>query len=58
MVGGGFRGATPVKTLKREGAQPQGAAEKLTMAICREPVRKWHEMSSMERGEGIFELGL
>lgn len=53
-----MRGATPVKTLKREGAQPQGAAEKLTMAMCREPVRKWHEMSSMERGEGIFELGL
>lgn len=25
--------------------------------MCKEPVRKWHEMSSMESWEGIFELG-
>lgn len=30
---------------------------KAHVAMCETPVRKWHEMSSVESWEGIFKLG-
>ena len=47
--------SAPVKLLKQKRAWPQRTAKKLTRS-CREYLRKWHEMNSMEKWRKIFEL--
>lgn len=47
--------SAPVKLLKQKRAWPQRTAKKLTRS-CKESLRKWHEMNSMEKWKKIFEL--